>query len=252
VKQEAAVFDLDGVLADDRHRRDKINWGVENPDRRYQDYHAASSTDPFINSNLVYAQLQQKRKIFFVTSRPDYCHQQTVDWLYRHMPELAPFNLMMRPADDHRHSPELKLEIIRALDVGCNIRVVYEDRLDVIEALIAYGFPCEHITTCGEPVGETVHQKINPVADILENMAATFRERSAVYGDNLLMVEPIMKIMFPAGVPEFNTQMHLLELLLMKLTRYAVSGLTHTDSIHDIGVYAAMLEHHTPKPKEKK
>ena len=35
---------------------------------------------------------------------------------------------------------------------------------------------------------------------------------------------------------------HLFELMVVKLTRFANSGLTHQDSIHDLAVYAAMVE----------
>jgi len=82
-------------------------------------------------------------------------------------------------------------------------------------------------------------------ADILDAMAATFRERNAVYGSNYKMVGPMMAILFPNGVPPallHSDQFHLFELILVKLSRYAISGLKHQDSIHDAGVYAAMCE----------
>ena len=79
-------------------------------------------------------------------------------------------------------------------------------------------------------------------AGILREMAKTVDERSAAYGHNLQMVQPIMEILFPNGVPEFSTKLHLFELLIMKITRFAVSDLTHIDSIHDAGPYCAMLE----------
>jgi hypothetical protein len=40
---------------------------------------------------------------------------------------------------------------------------------------------------------------------------------------------------------DFN-KWHLFELMVVKLTRFANSGLTHQDSIHDLAVYAAMVE----------
>jgi hypothetical protein len=82
-------------------------------------------------------------------------------------------------------------------------------------------------------------------ANILEGMAATYRERNAVYGDNYRMVGPIMAILFPDGVPPevlHSDQFHLFELKLVKLSRFAISGLKHVDSIHDDGVYSAMIE----------
>lgn len=83
-------------------------------------------------------------------------------------------------------------------------------------------------------------------ADILQEMADTFRERNKVYGDNYKRVGEVMKALFPNGVAlktaeDFN-RWHLFELQIVKLTRFANSGLTHRDSIHDEAVYAAMVE----------
>lgn len=83
-------------------------------------------------------------------------------------------------------------------------------------------------------------------ADILAEMADTFRERNKVYGDNYKRVGAVMEAMFPNGVvlqdaADFN-RWHLFELLVVKLTRFANSGLIHKDSIHDASVYGAMVE----------
>jgi hypothetical protein len=83
-------------------------------------------------------------------------------------------------------------------------------------------------------------------ADLLAEMANTYRERNAVYGDNWKNVGNVMMAMFPEGV-ELKTadavnSWHLWELIVVKLTRFANSKLTHQDSIHDVAVYAAMLE----------
>lgn len=82
-------------------------------------------------------------------------------------------------------------------------------------------------------------------ADILVEMADTYRERNAVYGDNYKRVGKLMAVLFPDGVsPEtlHSDQFHLFELILVKLSRFAISGLQHQDSIRDTGVYSAMIE----------
>lgn len=83
-------------------------------------------------------------------------------------------------------------------------------------------------------------------ADILEAAGATFRERNAVYKDNAEVVGNVMKALFPEGVritsAADHKMYHLFELVIVKLTRFTQSGLTHTDSIHDLAVYAAMCE----------
>jgi hypothetical protein len=236
-----AVFDIDGTVADDRDRRHFIS-DTTDPVARYILYHEAMETDPVINTELVSAAQEKRCKIVFATSRPDRYHQRTVDWLRKHFPRIPVIRLLMRKAGDFRPSPEVKVDMVDALAREGGIAIVYDDREDVVLALRRFGFNAELVTFCGTAPSET-HLDTAPDA-ILRKMAETYAERSNVYGNNLLMVQPIAEILFPAGVPTFSTKMHLFELLLMKLTRFAVSGLTHTDSIHDIGVYAAMLESH--------
>lgn len=91
------------------------------------------------------------------------------------------------------------------------------------------------------PTGETMTP-----AQILEAMAVTFRERNMVYGDNYKRVGNVMFALHPHGVvlntPADHEMFHLWSLIVVKMTRFAVSELTHPDSIHDIGVYSAMME----------
>ena len=88
-------------------------------------------------------------------------------------------------------------------------------------------------------------KKEKTAADVLAEMSNTFRERNAVYGDNYKMVAKIVAILLPNGVPPelvVTDQFHLFELIIVKLTRFSVSHLSHKDSIHDTAVYAAMIE----------
>lgn len=88
-------------------------------------------------------------------------------------------------------------------------------------------------------------QEPKSVPELLRAAAQTFEERNAVYGSNYRMVGPMVKTLFPDGVPAelvASHRWHLFELILVKLSRFAISGLTHQDSIHDATVYAAMVE----------
>lgn len=81
-------------------------------------------------------------------------------------------------------------------------------------------------------------------ADVLDLMANTFRERNAVYGDNYKMVGKLMAVLFPNGAaPEImhGDSFHLFELMLVKISRLAISNLQHRDSALDAGVYSAMI-----------
>lgn len=82
--------------------------------------------------------------------------------------------------------------------------------------------------------------------DILQEMADTFRERNKTYGSNYKVVGKVMKELFPNGI-HLKTDhdflvWHLFELMIVKITRFSFSQLTHKDSIHDAAVYAAMVE----------
>jgi hypothetical protein len=81
--------------------------------------------------------------------------------------------------------------------------------------------------------------------EILNAMADTFRKRNAVYGDNYKMVAQLVKVLFPKGVSSelvVTDQWHLFELILVKLSRFAISELKHIDSVHDTAVYCAMIQ----------
>lgn len=119
--------------------------------------------------------------------------------------------------------------------------------------------PCKIVQTIGidKGAGDTAAavamalQKVEAIksvtaADILQRAADTFRDRNAVYKDNAGKVGQVMAVLFPEGVT-LKTEAdhkfyHLFELLIVKLTRFTNSGLHHEDSIHDLMVYAAMLE----------
>lgn len=118
---------------------------------------------------------------------------------------------------------------------------------------------CDHQVTCvaaAQPIGKPEPSEPAHVlapssgfrkdpALILDEMADTFRERNKVYGDNYKMVGQMMKVLFPNGLPPdlvYMPHFHLFELKLVKLSRFAISNLTHIDSIHDDAVYSAMIE----------
>jgi hypothetical protein len=81
---------------------------------------------------------------------------------------------------------------------------------------------------------------------IMEEAAATFRERNKMYGDNWKVVGRVMKALFPKGMKLATetdfVKLHLIDWMVGKLSRLAFSKLTHIDSIHDLVVYGAMLE----------
>lgn len=96
------------------------------------------------------------------------------------------------------------------------------------------------------PVGKlNAPAKPRTASDILREMAQTMDDRNDQYHDNWRMIAPMLKILFPKGVPpEMVTQdfWHLFELLLVKIARFASTNCTHIDSIHDAGAYCGFVQ----------
>lgn len=83
---------------------------------------------------------------------------------------------------------------------------------------------------------------------ILQAGAKTFAERNAAYGDSYISHGSVMEALFPDGVvlktPSDHNRFSIFLLITMKMSRYANNFAKggHQDSIHDIMVYASMLE----------
>ncbi len=98
---------------------------------------------------------------------------------------------------------------------------------------------------------EAREKKFQPRApDLLETGAATFRERNATYGDTYLNFGVAAAAMFPDGlhipagdIDGFN-RLGVFVQCVSKVMRYGpnLSRGGHSDSAHDLMVYAAMLE----------
>ena len=217
------VFDLDGCLSDDRPRRHLLRAG------KYADYHALLGTDQPMNYDL----WDRAQHRMVITTRPEQYRNSTVGWLRRHF--RGDFDLLMRPAGDARGSPELKVDLLRdvaSLDPE-DVDVCYDDREDVVQAYLDAGYNARRLTA---PSG---------VPEILEQMAATFRERNGIYRDNYKRIPSVVGALFPHGVSSelvMRPEWHLFELILVKLARFANAELSHVDSIHDVAVYAAMIQ----------
>ena len=84
-------------------------------------------------------------------------------------------------------------------------------------------------------------------ADWLREALNTFQERRIVYGKNYLQYGKVMTVLFANGF-ELKTEEEwnrfgIINMIVSKLTRYSQSWPNaHIDSIHDLGVYAFMLE----------
>lgn len=269
------VFDLDGTLFDDRWRLGRIK--VAGPVSDYDRYHSGIPYDEFypLVASKAESAILSGEAVEYWTARPEQYRQATFERLDNVLPGDL-FVIKMRDNGDKRPSNIIKSKWLQYVLRNHNYKIinVFDDRQDVLAAMrkeamdynsvaqnkIAFTF---NLCKAGEVVQqlavdpsatekeETKVVEVEPTtpetaADILDAMAATFRERNAVYGDNAVMVGQVMQVLFPNGVtlktPEDYHMWHLFELKIVKLTRFAISGLKHEDSIHDDGVYSAMCE----------
>lgn len=235
MNREVAIFDLDGCISNDLWRRARLPKPCPKPD--YDWYNDVGDLDLPVNQDVVVDELEAGREIRIVTARPRKYEDRTRDWLRRNF-ALGDAPLWMRPEGDLRPSPELKFTAVQhMIAAGVNVAVAYDDRQDVIDAYKRLpGVIAQRLYVAETPP--------RTAADVLQGMADTFRERNAEYKSNYRMVGPIMEILFPEGVPADllgSDQFHLFELMIVKLSRLAISDLNHKDSALDAGVYAAMI-----------
>ena len=254
------ILDIDGTLADDRYRRDVADEVFTRSQRNtpewLETYFTGTKLDQPLTHTVEFARpLLRNARVLFVTGRPEKLYFETMAWIEAQFGELENFSLLMRP-DTGRlaslSSPELKVALLGTLHVDdfnwSDVEAAYDDRVDVLKAYRKAG--CTGALVVAGYVRNTHLHDEAPDPDssapaLLRQMATTYEERNKVYGDNFRRVGPIMRILFPDGVPPEligSDHFHLFELKIVKLTRFAISGLTHVDSIHDDGVYSAMIE----------
>lgn len=268
------IWDLDNCLSDDRPRIKLIDWNEPNPEKRYRQYHEACFTDGvdnflafqrvttgkadiYVNGVLRSEQVHEPTLPLFLTGRPNIVRPQTLSWLATRLGIANP-TLLMRNDADNRSSVDVKQDMLRDLVVFHDIHQLdidhaYDDHEGIVAMYRRNGISATRLTIHDVSAYEPPPKKAMDAASVLEAMAATYRERNAGYKDNYKMVPQMMKALFPGGVPSelvVQDHFHLFELILVKLTRYAASNLTHIDSIHDAAVYAAMCEAINSKEKQ--
>lgn len=136
-----AIVDIDGVVADVRHRLHHVevrpkNWGA---------FFAAAHRDPVHEEGVALVErLAQDHEVVFLTGRPVSLRDDTVAWLERH--GMGDHGLVMRPKGDSRPAARLKLHLLRRLARDREVAAVVDDDALVIAALREAGFPAVQAT----------------------------------------------------------------------------------------------------------
>ena len=130
-----AVFDVDGVLADVRHRLHH----VERRPKDWDAFFAAALDDPPLEQGVALARASADDcDVVYVTGRPERCRADTLMWFRRH--GLPEGQLRMRDDRDRRPARVAKPGLLRRLAAGRPVAVVVDDDRQVCEAYEAAGY----------------------------------------------------------------------------------------------------------------
>ncbi|MFK0252858.1 HAD family acid phosphatase [Streptomyces sp. NPDC090445] len=134
-RRQLAVFDIDNTLADTDHRQHFL----ERRPRDWEGFFAAAPADPPLARGVALAvERAADCEIVYLTGRPERCRADTVEWLTRH--GLPEGRLWMRRNGDRRPARTTKLEVLRQISRGREVRMLVDDDELVCQAARAAGF----------------------------------------------------------------------------------------------------------------
>ncbi len=140
-----AVVDIDGVLADVRHR---LHHVAARP-KDWRAFFAAAPDDPLLEEGARVARaLARVHDVAYLSGRPESCRADTLAWLVRH--DLPDGELSLRPGDDRRPGRFYKLDALRRLARTRTIAVLVDDDPLVCDAARVAGFDVLPATWMGE------------------------------------------------------------------------------------------------------
>jgi len=130
-----AVVDIDGVLADVRHRLHHLDGARKDWDAFFA---AAPADEPLVEGRAVAERLAQDHDLVYLSGRPDRYRDDTVAWLDGH--GLPPGEVMLRPDRDRRPARMFKLERLAQIAADRTVGVVVDDDPAVCGAARKRGF----------------------------------------------------------------------------------------------------------------
>ena len=124
-----AVFDVDGVLADVRHRLHHLESRPKNWDAFFR---AAVDDPPLAEGIALCLESANDCEVVYVTGRPESCRGDTLAWFARH--GLPEGRLSMRRHGDRRPARMAKPQLLRTLARDRTVAVVVDDDEQVCDA----------------------------------------------------------------------------------------------------------------------
>jgi hypothetical protein len=140
-----AVVDIDGVLADVRHRLRHVTTRPKD----WKAFFAGAADDPLLAEGAeVVRRLAEVYDVVYLSGRPESLRAVTEHWLRSH--ELPAGPLRLRPARDFRASSAFKVEQLRELSSDRTVVVLVDDDPRVLAAARADGYDVLPATWMGE------------------------------------------------------------------------------------------------------
>jgi hypothetical protein len=130
-----AVVDLDGVLADVRHRLHHVTGARKDWDAFFA---AAPADDVLAEGRAVAERLAEDHDVVYLSGRPERCRGDTGAWLTRH--GLPGGRVLLRPEGDRRAARLLKVERLQELARDRRVAVLVDDDPEVCTAARRAGF----------------------------------------------------------------------------------------------------------------
>jgi hypothetical protein len=140
-----AVIDIDGVVADVRHRLTHVtgrpkDWGA---------FFAAAADDPLLpEGEETVRRLAEVYDLVYLSGRPERLRAVTERWFRRHGLPDGP--LQLRPHADYRPSAVFKVEALRRLAETRTVVVLVDDDPRVLQEARRAGFDVLPATWMGE------------------------------------------------------------------------------------------------------
>ena len=144
MSRQIAVIDIDGVVADVRHRLHHLegrkDWGA---------FFRAAPRDPLLDVGFeTVTKLAEVYDVVYLSGRPEFCRADTERWFTKH--SLPEGELRLRPRGDHRPARLFKVDELRRLQKRAPIAVLVDDDPLVCDSAREAGFDVLPATWMGE------------------------------------------------------------------------------------------------------
>jgi hypothetical protein len=137
--KKVAIVDIDGVVADVRHR---VHFVERTPKNWKRFFAAAVHDEPHAEGLAVVDKLAEEHEVVFLTGRPEHLRDDTTAWLTAH--GLGAHRLIMRADGDRGSSARFKLREVNRMARHRTISIVIDDDAAVIATMRDAGYPTLH------------------------------------------------------------------------------------------------------------